>query len=68
MSSPSKVTFQLKVHLNSKMPVDGHALAVAALGVSGVGGDPAVAGALPPEGKSRHLVASVLIPVLARPS
>ena len=50
------------------MPVDGHALAVAALGVSGVGGDPAVAGALPPEGKSRHLVASVLIPVLARPS
>ena len=48
------------------MPVDGHALAVSALGVAGVGGDPAVVGALPSEGERRHLVASVLVPVLAR--
>ena len=50
------------------MPVDGHALAVSALGVAGVGGDPAMAGALPPKGERRHLVASVLIPILASPS
>ena len=50
------------------MPVEGHALAVSTLGVSRVGGDPAVAGALPAKGERRHLVASVLIPVLARPS
>ena len=56
------------MYLNSKMPVDGHALAVSTLGVSGVGGDPAVAGALPPKGERRHLVASVLIPILASPS
>ena len=50
------------------MPVDGHALALSALGVSRVGGDPAVAGALPAKSERCHLVASVLIPILARPS
>ena len=49
------------------MPVDGHALAVAALGVAGVGGDPAVVPAFTAEGEGGHLVAPVLVPGLARP-
>ena len=49
------------------MPVDGHALAVAALGVARVGGDPAVARALAAEGEGRRLVAPVLVTGLARP-
>ena len=56
------------MHLNSKMPVDSHALAVSALGMACIGGDPAVAGALPAKSERCHLVASVLIPILARPS
>ena len=50
------------------MPVDGHALAVAALGVPGVGRDPAVVRALPAKGEGRHLGATVLVAGLARPS
>ena len=54
-------------YLDGKVPVDGHALAVAALGVAGVGGDPAVVPAFTAEGEGRHLVTPVLVPGLARP-
>merc|ERR1719264_1333545 len=52
--------------LDGKVPADGHALAVAALGVAGVGGDAAVVPAHPTEGERRHLVAAVLVTGLAR--
>ena len=62
------VKFHCVTHLDGKVPVNDHALAVAALGVSGVGGDPAVVRALPAEGEGRTLAAAVLVPGLARPS